>query len=399
MTEIDWSVTSCLSEKDGLGSFQSEVAVDSYGNVHVTWYDDHGGYNKIQYRVFLRQKNIWSDIQTISNNSAKALSYEPLITVDQKDRLHLCWWDCLDSMRLLYRYMIDNRWSEFFVVLQNGNVSAPYEIITNTNDSVLFFWNEQIGNSTELYYRSFSITTKEFSKVKQITNTSTYGPKPFSAICDSHQRIHLVWEDKSLKMTNYEIHYQYYENNEWQPDSPLILSQIDNISDVNPKLGIDSNDKLYLVWEHIDDSLEVYYQFEANDEWSESQKISGSGNAWAADIAIDKEDNFHVVYDENTWLIYKMKTINNEWSQPYNLTAYKSSFSLIFYPKVAVDRYRTIHIVWNDHTNTSAWEVYYIRGKIANDLLISKIQLFIVFSMEATGFLIIVLIFIKRLKR
>ncbi|NHJ48080.1 MAG: hypothetical protein FK733_09860 [Asgard group archaeon] len=357
ITDTAWSNTTRVSEKDGYGSYNPEIASDNAGNLYVVWDDESVDDYGILYRAFLNRNASWTSIQTISEENT--FSIYPRITTDKNNYIHISWWDSTGTDELLlYKYYNGNRWSEVIEVNACDDAWASHEILSTNNGSVYFFWIEREENCSLLFFRSYLLLTNELTQKISITDCNTWADSP-SATVDTLYNIHLVWEAKNEEMLAYEIYYKTLAGYNWQTTEPVIISKLDDLSDKNPTVKADSKDSLHVVW---DQKGEIHYCFMSDNVWTSELKISGFGWALTVDLAIDKRDNLHFTWEESTWLMYKQFNQETGWSNNVNLTDF---FSIIFSPKIAADTFGSVHIVWNDCTIDSMWEVYNIKGQIS----------------------------------
>lgn len=391
-TDIFWSNATRLSEKDGYGSFSPEIASDGLGNVYVVWYDESAKYYEIFYRAYFKHNNSWSSIQIICEKDT--FSSNPRITTDEDNYVHVSWWDSTGTGEsLFYRFFDGKSWSDIIEVVNCDEVWSNHEIISANNGSIYFFWIERMENYSQLFFRSYSLLTKTFTQKNPITDSSSWANSP-SAVVDSLNNIHLVWEAKDEDMLAYEIHYKHLAGTDWQIIQPIVISKIDNTSDDNPEIIIDSKNNLHVTWEH---SGEIHYQLKTGNVWSQEIKISNHGWAVAVDITVDKNDNLHLTWEENTWLMYKQFNLENGWSYSVNLTDF---FSIMFFPKITADIYGNVHIVWNDYSIDSMWEIFYIFGNIYN-LFDNQTILFLIsiYSPVLIGNIIVIIIISIRYRK
>jgi len=89
--------------------------------------------------------------------------------------------------------------------------------------------------------------------------------------------------------------------------------------------------------------------------WTEEHVFTASTHGYNPSIAVDSENNLHVVWDDDSGLMYA-KYNGTAWSEPIELA---DEIYDIDNPAIAIDANDNIHVVWNDYNGTS--EYYQIR--------------------------------------
>lgn len=161
--------------------------------------------------------------------------------------------------------------------------------------------------------------------------------------------VHLVWTGGGH--SPYEIYYaQKPPGESWS--SVTNLSQDSNNS-VYPTIAIDSQDKLWVVWETqiTEQNFEVHVRSKPlGGNWGEIKNISNkSGQDLEPNVAIDTDDVPHVVWRNNNsapnWEIYYTRYVNGSWTNPLNLS---SNGSASHFPRIAAGDQGDIFVVWED---------------------------------------------------
>ena len=123
----------------------------------------------------------------------------------------------------------------------------------------------------------------------------------------------------------------------------------------NAAIAIDSQDNLHVVFdsysfENIDEIL--YTSSSDGETWPEGVNISNNeGNSSLPDIAIDSGDALHVVWQDDTEgnfeIYYSASSDGETWSAPLNIS---NNEGYSGYPAVAIDGEDTLHVIWMDGT-------------------------------------------------
>ncbi|MFX1293725.1 MAG: hypothetical protein ACFFD2_02530, partial [Promethearchaeota archaeon] len=174
-------------------------------------------------------------------------------------------------------------------------------------------------------------------------------------------------------------------------DQPPLFNDANDTSWM-ARIAIDSQDYLHVVWADDTDGTawgtdyEIFYSFFNSIAWSTPIAISpgvgnwNSGTSWQPSIAIDSQDNLHVVWSDSTlgwWtnsisdfeILYSNYTLASGWSNPIcisdNISLWNDGLSEI--PFIAIDSNDDLHVVWS--CNSSGWwknnmkdsEIFYVK--------------------------------------
>ncbi|MBC8204510.1 MAG: T9SS type A sorting domain-containing protein [FCB group bacterium] len=119
------------------------------------------------------------------------------------------------------------------------------------------------------------------------------------------RKINVVWEDGSrLNGSTWmdDILYTCYNGTEWL--EPVQISSFDTTYSAFPRIDIDSRGHPHVVWNHraIFPDADIYYTTLTDTGWLEPINLSDHpSTSRAPDIAIDSEDNIHVVWSDHLY--------------------------------------------------------------------------------------------------
>ena len=143
-----------------------------------------------------------------------------------------------------------------------------------------------------------------------------------------------------------------------------------------PSLKIDSKGRLYLLWSDSSNSLgdlDVYIRWsdDNGESWHEKMRVNpdtSGGHQWMPDMAIDKNDNLHIVYYDEQGDSFKsvFQFINTNSNQmtvynPLDIASVPTSSSFVRpgdYFTVQVDSNLITHVIWSDGRNNEM-DIYY----------------------------------------
>ncbi|NPD90454.1 MAG: hypothetical protein HGN29_17205 [Asgard group archaeon] len=208
--------------------------------------------------------------------------------------------------------------------------------------------------------------------------------------------IHALQEENSSKLN---LEYNDFSTWRW---SDLELVSSESIDDSSaPSFAIDSYDQVHVVWKDISglggSSEEIYYKYRRPGlGWSTTEVISteGTGFCTLPDIAIDRDDNVHIVWQDASDvgdlggldydIFYKMWNITDDtWSTTKVISEESDQNSQ--QPRIMIDLFQNIHVVWEDYSNYDgsglSWDIFYKRWGPLSGWTLAEVV-----SQESLGF-------------
>lgn len=351
-----------LTGWNDINSKNPSIAIDSEGNIHVVWDDTTQGWwnpsgsdSEIFYCNYT-STNGWSNATVISDDKTNwnsDYSKDPEIAVDEDDNIHVVWEDDTDGAwwgndkEIMYTRNLGYGWSDAIVISDD-----------NTG------WNDG------------------------------YSRNPSIAV-DNHNKVHVVWDDETLgpwggDPNDKEIMYTYNEGLGFL--NATIIS--DNESDwyygesSEPSIVIDNNNHPHVVWKdwhkfHLigGNDYDIWYSNKIGSEWSVPDVISDDTTIWnkgtsdAPEMAIDSQNNLHVVWSDYTdgwwgtdWEIMYTTNTGGSWSNATIISDDTTNWNneTSYFPKIGIDFADNIHVVWYDDTDGGWWgndqEIMYSRN-------------------------------------
>jgi parallel beta-helix repeat protein len=336
--DTGWTIPSILSSQESIAdsknsSTEPKMLMDEKGNLFIVWADMYpllgsGDDTDIFCRIYNESKRTWGSIITVSTES-DANSTNPAIALDAFGNFYVAWADLSDL---------------------NG-----------------------AGHDADIFYKMYNATTKFWSETNVITTESNNDSTRPAIAVDSLCNIYIVWqEDDNTQINIYEKSWNATTLS-WSINM-TISSQITGNS-YNPKIGVDENYNIHIVWDAASSSLssgddhDVFYRMwnETGKYWlfTEVVSINSPDNSSMSSIAVKADGTVHVTWQDLTPLygsgndydiFYRRRDIiTGSWSGFDNLTdvvSYGSDQSSL-YPSIMVDEYSVVHIVWVDYSNIS----------------------------------------------
>lgn len=318
-------------------------------------------------------------ITNISDNSGDSSS--PRLVVDRDNGLHLVWFDLsTGTNQIMYvEKTTDSVWTKPLNLSNSLSNSRSPKVVVNSQGTTHVTWHEYADGKFRIFYsqKPKGGTWSEPYNVTSRREASTY---PGLAV-DNQGTVHLVWEEDTLKEDT-ELYYTdiYYASR--NPDgtwSEAVSVSHNDGDSAYPSIAVDSQDNLHVVWE--DNTLGIHQIFYATQPkggtWSEPVNISNttvdSEDPIYPVMVMDSRDTIHVAWHDisigNWEILYVSKPKDAPWSQPMNLSRNISNSGV---PALAVDRNDNLYLVWNDDSPGN-FDIFYLSktrdgtwGKVIN---------------------------------
>ena len=132
------------------------VATDSQNRVHVVWEDYRDGYPEIYYKRSLDGGTSWEPDTRLTFDGGASYNYNPSITTDSQNRVHVVWFDNCDSKwEIYYKRSLDggSSWEPDTRLTFDGAWSAYPSIATDSQNMVHVVWEDERDGNYEIYYK------------------------------------------------------------------------------------------------------------------------------------------------------------------------------------------------------------------------------------------------------
>jgi hypothetical protein len=252
-----WSANKRLTWKSGTSEAPA-IYTDSNNNIFVIWDDEYVG----NYEIYLKKSTDGGTSWTTKRLTwSSGDSWEPCITMDSSDNIHVIWRDFylltpLDD-DLYYKKSTDGgtSWTATKRLTWNPGYSGWPDIAADSSDNIHVVWNDQIPGTQEIYYKKSTNGGATWT-TKRLTWNSGLSNKPAIAT-DANDNIHIVWRDDSP--SNDEIYYKRSTNGgtTWA-DKRLTWNSGSSVSTV---LALDSANVIHVIWsDDTPGNNELYYK-------------------------------------------------------------------------------------------------------------------------------------------
>jgi len=359
----DWGATKRITWTSS-DSYDPEIAIDSNNNLHLVWCDYTPGNSEIYYKRSTDGGLTWSGSKRLTWNSGN--SVYPAIAIDSNNNLHVVWCDSTPgNWEIYYKRSTDGglSWGAMKRLTWNSGSSCDPAIAIDSNNNLHVMWHDWTPGNWEIYYKRSTDGGSTWNATKRITWTSSDSYDPEIAI-DSNNNLHLVWCDYTPG--NSEIYYKRSTDGglTWSGSKRLTWTSGNS---VYPAIAIDSNNNLHVMWhDWTPVNSEIYYKrsTDGGSTWSATKRLTwNSGSSCDPAIAIDSNNNLHLVWEDstpgNSEIYYKRSTDGGStWSATKRVT-WTSGGS--YGPAIAIDSNNNLHVVWYDYTPGNH-EIYYKKG-------------------------------------
>jgi len=203
-----WSTSKRLTWNAGW-SLNPGIAVSGLNNLYVVWSDSSPGVNEIYYVRSMDGGAAWTTGQRLTWNAG--FSYAPDITVDLSGNPHVVWYDDTPgNQELYYLRSADGgaSWSASKRLTWNASSSWNPAITVDSSEDLHLVWADSSPGNYEIFYKSSGDGGATWSG--NIRFSRTAGESAFADVgVDSLGRIYVVWHDDTPG--NYEIYYTCWE--------------------------------------------------------------------------------------------------------------------------------------------------------------------------------------------
>jgi len=124
-----------------------------------------------------------------------------------------------------------------------NNILNDIIICENDNDQ-----DNSIENNLHSSYKT-SYRTENLTMIMNISASGSYASEYPKVAVDSNDIIHIVWEEKNGSSNNYEIFYRFYNNTNDSLSPIYNVSQNIGVDSEEPDITVDKNNNIHVVWQ------------------------------------------------------------------------------------------------------------------------------------------------------
>lgn len=408
------------SDNDGFSS-SPEIAVDTFGNIHVVWFDDFdfngtGSDYDIFYKFWNASTGVWrggvNETDVLTNGSSGASMF-PKLAVDGTGNVHVVWRENTGVWQVFYKFFDQSTktWSgqvnETDLVSYLGTNSGSPAIVVDGSDNLHVVWSDSTdlydsGSDNDVFYRCWNATTNVWNgtvNATDVVSTESNSSSIFPDITkDETGNVHVVWEDDSYiydaGMGESDIFYRFLNATSglWsgRTNGTDVVSEESTADAERVRTHADIWGNVHVVWQDETGSPgepNIHYRFFnlTSGIWSgqvsQTDIISSESprRSEFPDVMADEDGNVHVVWQDNSsiyaagidWDIFYKVWNGAMWHGINTPTdVFTDTSDDAQKPTITVDEEGSLHVVWIDETdylgaNTDA-DIFY--RKLINEL-------------------------------
>jgi len=317
-------MTQVVSTESTGNSHCASLAVDLAGNVHIAWNDrtDYAGCGSdtdIFYKKFVAGSG-WTSTEVVSTESTLG-SYDSSLAVDSSGNVHIAWHDFTDyagngnDADVFYkRYEVGSGWTLTEVVSANstGNSFRP-SLAVDLAGNVHIAWHDETdlgcGSDADVFYKRYEVGSG-WTLTEVVSTESTLGSYDSSLAVDSSGNVHIAWhDDTDLECaSDRDIFYKRYEvGSGWTLTE--VVSTESNGESWYPCLTVDLAGNVHIAWHDDTDhagcgiDIDVFYKrYEVGSGWTSTDVLSteSTHNSWNPCLAVDLAGNVHIAWADYT---------------------------------------------------------------------------------------------------
>jgi hypothetical protein len=240
----------------------------------------------------------------------------------------------------------------------NSGFSEKAQVALDSFDNINVVWSDDTPGNQEIYFKR-STNGGSSWMTKRLTWNTGMSIRQVLAV-DSNDNIYVVWNDDSLgndelflkKTTNGGISWTT-KRLTWTPDFSY-----------DPTIAIDSNDHIYIAWnERVSSKWEIFLKksTDGGANWTTQRLTWNSYDSCIPKLAVDSNDNVYVVWnefnsDKSFFEIFIRKSTDGGSNWTTQRLTWNSGISAG--PSIMTDSLNYIHVFWYDSTSGNN-EIYY----------------------------------------
>ncbi len=276
--------------------------------------------------------------------SGTSMANAHCVAADASGILHVVWFDTRDGNYEIYYKKFDSGWSADERLTTDGSVSTYPSVATAGDGSVHVVWSDNRDGNYEIYYKCNDGSGWE----PDLRLTTSPGASRYPSIAsDGFNNIHMVWEEHNGR--TYEIRYRFFDGVTWGPRELIATGSY--YDRTNPALAVDSDDNVHVVWRVSSGAIE-YKKFDGV-AWGTTQTLTYPDSPGPPAVAAGPEGRLHIVWDDSvdTGMGYDVPEVfykgfdGSAWGEDIRISTHPADS---YNATVAVDDTGDVSVMWMD---------------------------------------------------
>ena len=383
-----WTSSKVISTESTDTSNYPSLAVDAFGNVHITWQDitnyaGSGDDSDIFYKRWDASTSTWTTTEVISTESTDG-SGDASIAVDTLGNVHIAWQDNTNyagsgtDTDIFYK-----RWDATtalwtiteVVSTESTSQSVESSLAIDASGNVHIAWIDETdyagsGTDADIFYKRWDASTSLWTITEVVSTESTEVSWWPSLISDPAGNVHIGWYDKTNYAgsgTDADIFYKRWEAAISSWTITEVISIVSTGQARDPILATDALGNVHITW--IDNTNyagsgtdgDVFYKrWDASTStWTTTEVVSteSTKGSWSPSIAVDTLGDIHISWTDSTnyngaggidWDIFykRWEAATSSWTITEVVSTGSTEHSTS--SSIAVDSTGNVHIAWVD---------------------------------------------------
>ena len=376
-----WTPTEVVSTESTTGAVEPSLAVDSKGNVHLSWHDlsDYGGSGPdydIFYKCWNSSTSAWMNLEVVSTESVNG-SGGPSLAVDSYDNVHISWNDesnytnAGDDWDIFYkkRDASLSTWSLTEVVSTESTEDSLFPTLAVDNEgNVHISWEDLTdylgcGTLEDIFYKRWEASSSSWTTTIVVSTDSVWQTHDPSLTVDAAGSVYIAWSDYSTYNGDEDDYDIVFRRRDVATSSWKAIEFVSNGSieaSTNPSIVAYSVGQLHLVWNDLSDMVgsgsdyDVFYRtWELSSaSWSPIECVSteSSDSIYDSHITVDSSGTVHIAWSVANNILYKrLEVISSSWTITELVSTESSNVAKL--PCLATDSKGVIYTAWQDKSN------------------------------------------------
>ncbi len=403
-----WTTTEVVSTESTGTSENPSIAVDSLGNIHITWadttnYNGAGTDWDIFYKRWNSSTTAWTTSEVVSTESTLD-SRHPSIAVDSTSNAHITWDDTTNyngagtDWDIFYKRWNSSSWTTLEVVSTESTLSSVEPCLAADSEGrVHVAWYDQTdflsaGTDSDIFYKRMEFD-REWSITKVISTESIDSSLRPSIVVDSANDVHFTWDDHTYyKGTDWDIFYKRLDSSTSSLTTTYVVSTESTGHSIHPSIAVDSANYIAVTWIDFTD-----YNGAGTDYDIFARKFSGSPNSPELAFIIPNPTESNLVSlhwkhvpGANSYYIYRSSSYI--WSLD-GLYPIASVFANNYLDSLSSEGfYYYVIVAWNTNGNSSHSNCQYVEYSLPH------VREFTLISSLIIGVFVISLVILKNRK-